>query len=96
MARLSLPSGRVRYSGMSTAHTASLGEPGGQATVVNVGLELISGSSTAQEAPFEEPGGHATGRAAAAPIAARRMAINFISDEDHCRLAISIYIHLKF
>ena len=59
--------------------------------MVNVGLELISGSPTAQEAPFEEPGGHATGRAAAAPIAARRMAINFISDEDHCRLAISIY-----
>lgn len=50
--------------------------------MVNVGLELISGSPTAQEAPFEDPEGHATGRAAAAPIAARRMAINFISSED--------------
>ena len=76
---------------MSTAHTASLGEPGGQATVVNVGLELISGSPTAQLAPFEEPEGHATGRAAAAPIAARRMAMNFISIED-C-LSASHYIY---
>lgn len=67
---------------MSTAHTASLGEPGGQATVVNVGLELISGSPTAQEAPLEVPEGHATGRAAAVPIAARSMAINFISSQD--------------
>lgn len=97
IARLFLPSGRVWYSGMSTAHTAPFGEPGGQATVVNVGLELISGSPTAQDAPLEEPEGHATGRAAAKPAAAKRMAMNFIEMKLTCHLAIRLlYIHLNF